>query len=125
MTTLCRPRRGRCQRAETIAPTADDDMIFNDEDDEVPPRPTTKKRATPAAATLATKLPPLCKVESSLDIEMADEDEGPKPPRPKNAKAASSSAKDEDDEDSGDDLVRRALEKGKGKATQAGIRNCK
>jgi hypothetical protein len=42
-----------------------------------------------------------------------DENNGPKSPWPKNAKASSSSAKDED---FGDDLVRRALEKGKGKS---------
>jgi hypothetical protein len=42
------------------------------------------------------------------------------PPWPKKALAAA--VKDDDIEDSGDDLVQRALEKGKGKATQASKR---
>jgi DNA topoisomerase II len=96
---------GGASRAVPKLPKGEDDEMSFGEDDEVLPRPT-KKRAAPAAP--ATKPPPPPpRAESGSDIEMAS-------PRPK--KASSSTAKDEDDEDSGDDLIRRALEKGKGKA---------
>jgi len=61
----------------------------------------------------ATKPPP--KAKSGSDVEMA-EDRHSRPSHPKKTSAAKA-RKESDDEDSGDDLVRRALEKGKGKAT--------
>jgi DNA topoisomerase-2 len=83
----------------------DDDLSL---DDERPPPP--KKRTIAAPAALAKKQPP--KAESGSDIEMADD------PLPPKQKKASPTTKDLDS-DSGDDLVRAALEKGKGKAAQA------
>jgi DNA topoisomerase-2 len=73
-------------------------------DDDPPPPP--KKRAAPA------KKAPL-KTEFRSDAEMTDD-----PPPPLKAPAV----KSEDDQDSGDDLVRAALAKGKGKATEASKR---
>ena len=86
----------------------DDEISFGDER---PPPP--KKRTVAPAAAPAKKQPP--KAESGSDVEMAD-DAQPRPPA-KQKKAAL--ATKDPDSDSGDDLVRAALEKGKGKAVQA------
>ena len=86
----------------------DDEISFGDER---PPPP--KKRTLAPAAAPAKKQPP--KAESGSDVEMAD-DAQPRPPAKQ--KKATLASKDLDS-DSGDDLVRAALEKGKGKATQA------
>jgi DNA topoisomerase-2 len=102
---------GGASRARPKPKESDDEIGFGEDGETLPPP--TKKRAAPAAP--ATKPPPPShKAKSGSDIKMADD--GLPPPRPKNASL--STAKDEDEaEDSGDDLVRQALEKGKGKAT--------
>jgi DNA topoisomerase II len=88
---------------------SDDEMNLDDE----PPPPPPKKRA--AAAAPAKKAPP--KIESGSDLEMADDHDLPSPPPKKVAPAVKS-----DDQDSGDDLVRAALAKGKGKAAETSKR---
>ena len=83
----------------------------DDDEDEARQRPPPKMRAPPAPAT---KLLP--KAKSCSDVEMAEEDRHSRPSQPKKTSAAKT-RKESDDEDSGDDLVRRALEVGKSKAT--------
>lgn len=92
---------------------SDDEMSLDEEEDEAPAARPQKKRAAPATKPK----PPPPAAASDSDFDMVDMDEDPQPPaQPK--KASATKDDDDDDEDSGDDLVRRALEKGKGKATQ-------
>lgn len=99
-------------RARPKAKASDDDdrMSLDDDDDDEPAPPPPKKRAAPAK-----KPPP--KIESDSDVEVAD-----RPPPPTTTTNKPPAVKG--DEDSGDDLVREALEKGKGKgkAAQTGKR---
>ncbi|KAI0297539.1 type II DNA topoisomerase [Multifurca ochricompacta] len=88
-------------RARPKAKRSDDEMSFDDE-----PPPPIKKRAAPE------KKAPF-KIEPSSDMEMADD------PLPPKEDAPPMKVKSDDDEDSGDNLIREALAKGKGKATQA------
>jgi DNA topoisomerase-2 len=83
-------------------------LLDDNDEEEARQRRPPKMRAAPAPAT---KLPP--KAESGSDIQMA-EDRHSRPSQPKKSSVAKT-RKESDDEDSGDDLVRCALEKGKGK----------
>lgn len=91
------PAGGSSRARPKVKKESDDDDDEITLDDERPPPP--KKRTAAPSAPAAKKRPP--KIESDPDIDMADDPQ-------KDA-----------DSDSGDDLVRAALEKGKGKASQA------
>ncbi|KAH9992512.1 DNA topoisomerase [Russula compacta] len=96
-------------RPKTAAAKISDD---DDDDGEAEAIPLPKKRAAAPAA----KKPSPPKAESSSDVEMADH----LPAAAKSKKVVKNEDDEEDDEvveDSGDDLVRKALQKGKGKAT--------
>ena len=88
----------------------DNEISFGDER---PPSPK-KRTLAPAAATVLAKKQPL-KAKSCSDVDMTDNAQ-PRPP-PKQKKSTLGTK--DPDSDSGDDLVRAALEKGKGKATQS------
>jgi hypothetical protein len=76
-----------------------------------PPKEHTLAPAAAAATAPTKKQPP--KAESGSDVEMADDAQ---PRSPQKQKKSTLATKDPD-LDSGDDLMRAALEKGKGKAT--------
>jgi DNA topoisomerase-2 len=135
MATLCQQRRPPLPRrtlnpspasgASHARPKAkkehDDDDDDDDDDDEIsfgderppPPKERTLAPATAAATAPTKKQPP--KAESGSDVEMADDAQPRSPPKQKKSTLATK----DPDLDSGDDLVRAALEKGKGKATQS------
>jgi DNA topoisomerase-2 len=88
-----------------------DEISFGDER---PPPPKKRTLAPAAAATVPAKKQPL-KAESCSDVDMIDDAQPRPPPKQKNSTLGTK----DPDSDSGDDLVRAALEKGKGKATQS------
>ncbi|KAH9963556.1 DNA topoisomerase [Russula dissimulans] len=103
-------------KAAKAASASDDETLSLD--DEPAPAPSKKRPAPPPTAPVKKPTPP--KAESGSDVEKSVDH---RPPPPKKAPAAArKKANDDDDEDSGDDLVRKALEKGKGKATTQGTK---
>ncbi|KAH9065029.1 DNA topoisomerase II [Lactarius vividus] len=96
-------------KATTTKASASDDWLGPDDDDDDDGPPPAKKRAALPATKKATQT--IKKSESGSDVEMADDLPAPAPP--KKAPPVKS-----DDGDSGDDLIRAAAAKGKGKAAQ-------
>ncbi|KAH9037042.1 DNA topoisomerase [Lactarius hengduanensis] len=106
----------RARPKAAIKASASDDGLGLDDDDDDDGPPPGKKRAAPPATKKATQA--IKKSESGSDVEMAD-DPPPPPPLPKKAQARPMKS---EDEGSGDDLIRAAPAKGKGKAAQVAKR---